>query len=651
VPVLDATALEKSYAARSLLHGVDLTLRRGERVGLVGLNGCGKSTLARILAGVEPPDEGRIALRRGASVAYLPQEPRLPAGQTVRQIVLESLAEWSQARERHDELTAVLAGGDAGAELDVDALSAGQAAAAEAIERLGGWERRHEADGIIHDLGIADPGRLSDTLSGGERRRVALAQVLVREPDLAVLDEPTNHLDVATIEWLEEYLATRFRGAVLLVTHDRAVLDRVTTRTLELEDGVLTSYDGGYATYLEARAERRAQEQRTERNRQNFLRREVEWLRRQPKARGTKQKARIRRAGEALDKSAPREERTAQLKLAAERQGKTILELDGVVLERGGQRLVDGLEMRLGAGQRVGVVGPNGVGKTSLLLAILGELAPVAGEIRRGTTTRIATLDQERSGLDPALTVRESLGERGEVASGGDVLEVAAYLERFLFDRPAQRVRVGELSGGERARVCLAKLLAERANLLLLDEPTNDLDTSTLAALEAMLLDFAGSAIVVSHDRWFLDRVATGILAFEGDGRVVLHAGNYSEYRERVGRSAPGEVASGASAVRRKRGVKVPPASPTARKLSYKEQRELEGLLDVIGAAEDEVTRFEAELASPETYQREAGSDRGQEAARISELSATLEAARARVAKLTARWEELEERREAAGRG
>ena len=317
--------------------------------------------------------------------------------------------------------------------------------------------------------------------------------------------------------------------------------------------------------------------------------------------------------------------------------------MDSLTLERGGARLIEDLELRVAAGQRIGVVGPNGSGKTTLLLAILGELEPAAGTLRCGLNTRIGYLDQQRSGLDPEQTVFESLGDRGEVESGGQRMEVASYLERFLFDRRAQRIKVGQLSGGERARVCLARLLAEKTNLLLLDEPTNDLDIPTLAALETMLTEYAGSAIVVSHDRWFLDRVATSILAFESNGLVELHAGNYSEYRDRTlerrrdeqvrdratSRAAPAAGADGEV------------AGTGPRKLSYKERRELDELLGQVEAAEDEAMRLETQLADPATYRAEGGGGE------VAVLTRAFDDARARVAQLTERWEELEARREA----
>ena len=630
VPILDARDLDKTYADVAVLDGVSLTLRRGERVGLVGNNGCGKSTLGRILAGFDLPDGGEVARRRGATVDYLPQEPLLPAGRTIRQVVASSLTEWNRAKRRWDDLTAALAAPAA----DHDRLAAEQATAADELTRLGGWERLHEAEAVIGHLGLDDPDRSVDTLSGGERRRVALARLLVGTPDLAILDEPTNHLDIATIEWLEDHLLNHFPGALLLITHDRYLLDRVTSRTLDLEAGRLTSYDGGYAAYLGGRAGRHAHAERVEKNRQNFLRRELEWLRRQPKARGTKQKARIGRADEALAQRAPRREATADLRLESERQGKTVLELSDLRLERDGRKLIDGLTLALAPGQRVGVVGPNGTGKTSLLLCLLGEFEPANGMRALGRNTRIGYLDQARSGLDDAVSLRECIaGDRGAIEFAGRTLRVESYLERFLFDRGAQRLRVGELSGGERARVCLAKLLSQRTNLLLLDEPTNDLDVATLGALEAMLCDYGGSAFIVSHDRWFLDRVATSILAFEGDGRVVLHAGNYSNYVERGSNAAPTPAQK--SEAPRERDERRPKAtSDRPRKLTWAERIELDGLLERVDEAERRVASLEQKLADPATYKR-ADAD-------IGALQRDVEAAREQVDTLTARWEELE---------
>jgi len=637
MPILDAANLRKVVADRTLLDDVTLTIRRGEKVGLVGQNGSGKSSLARVLAGIDEVDGGRISRRRESTVGYLAQEPVFPAGQTVRDVVLASLTEWNRLRHRFEALTEAL-----GETSDVDEqtrLAAEQAEIGDALEREGGWEREHEAEATVGNLGIDDPDRLVDTLSGGEARRVALAQLLVASPDFAILDEPTNHLDLSTIEWLEEFLRDRYAGAILLISHDRTVLDAVTTRTLEIHDGQVDSYDGGYARYLVAKAERAAHAERTWRNTQNFLRREVEWLRRAPKARGTKQKARISRAETALEETAPQAERQAELKMHSERLGKTILELSGVGLAREGKHLVGGLDLALRPGDRIGIVGPNGCGKTTLLLALLEQLEPSAGSIVRGANTKIGYLDQARTELDGNDTVREAaVGRATEISIGEEQLSAGAYLERFLFDRKQQRVKVAELSGGERARVCLARLLSQKCNLLLLDEPTNDLDVMTLSALESMLLDFGGSLLLVSHDRWLLDRVTTGILAFSGEGTVDYFVGGFADYRERRARE---ESAATARPETSKRNDSVAESTPTpaepkprARKLTHAERRELDGMMESIEAAEERVAEVQARLADPETYQGDG--------AEVTALREQLEAAEAEALKLTERWEELE---------
>ena len=381
------------------------------------------------------------------------------------------------------------------------------------------------------------------TLSGGDRRRVALARILVARPALAVLDEPSNHLDVETVEWLERYLIDEFPGALLLITHDRYLLDRVAQRTLELDQGSLYDYEGGYEEYLEAKAERQAHEARTEGNRQNFLRTELEWLRRQPKARSTKQKARIGRAEAAKSAPPPKVDRTTVLAMDTTRTGKTILEFKDLSLALGGRTLVSGLSFILTPGERLGIVGRNGTGKTTLLRAILGEQAPSAGEVVVGKNTRIAYFDQHRADLDESASIFDNVADNNSrITLGGQTIEVRAYLERFLFDPYKQRQPVGSLSGGERARVALAKMLSRGANLIILDEPTNDLDVNTLRALEEGLEGFAGCAVISSHDRWFLDRIATHIMAFEGDSKVVWYEGNYSEYeadrKRRLGKEA-----------------------------------------------------------------------------------------------------------------
>jgi ATP-binding cassette subfamily F protein uup len=421
----------------------------------------------------------------------------------------------------------------------------------------------------------------------------------------------------------------------------------VAQRTLEIDQGLVHSYDGGYEDYLEAKAERQAHEARTESNRQNFLRRELEWLRRQPKARSTKQKARIDRAEAAKAELGPVKEKTAALQLDAVRAGKTILELRKLTLRIGELTLVKDLDFILTSGERLGVVGRNGTGKTTLLRAILGELEPTSGEVVLGKNTKIAYFDQHRAQLDDDKSIFDNISDNNaRIQIGGESLEVRSYLERFLFDPYKQRQPVGSLSGGERARVALARILSRGANLVVLDEPTNDLDVATLGALEQLLVDFDGCAVTVTHDRYFLNRVATAILAFQGDAEVIRYAGNYDDYRAQRGRADEEKAAREAAAVAPRETARPKEAAPApARgvKLSYAEQKELDGLMERVEAADGAVAALEAELADPAFY-----ATRGSE---VNKLSAELAQKRAEAARLLSRWEELETRREAAGKG
>jgi len=613
-----------------------MSIAPGERVGVVGLNGAGKSTLSRILAGTEPADSGTVARRRGATVAYLEQVPHFEGDPTAFEAVTSGLLGWSEAVARHEAATQAVSRGEG----NLSFLLEQQHAAESDVERLGGWDRQHKVEAFLDHLGIHRSDAKVSSMSGGEQRRVALARVLISSPDLAILDEPTNHLDAETIEWLEQYLIEEYKNAILLITHDRYLLDRVAERTVEVANGEVYSYDGGYERYLEQKAERLAHAERTESNRQNFLRKELEWLSRQPKARSTKQKARIGRAEAAKAVAAPRADRTAALELDVVRSGKTILELRDLRVEIAGRVLIDKLTLFLTEGERVGIVGPNGSGKTTLLKTMLGERPPAGGTVVLGQNTKVAYFDQRRSGLDDSKSIWDNVvGDQSKIELGGEVIEARSYLERFAFDPHKQRQQVGSLSGGERARVALARLLRQSANLVILDEPTNDLDTATLGALESMLVDFGVTALVVTHDRWFLDRVATSVLAFEEGGRAVRYPGNYDTYRrlkaqqqaERASRppvESPAAVVTAASAAR---------TSNKKKGLSNNEQRELAGLPDAIEQAEQRVAELGQTLADPKTYA--AG---GKELARVT---AELELAKAQVDKLTARWEELELKR------
>lgn len=635
MPVLVAQDITKSYGQKTILDRVSLSIHSGERVGLVGSNGSGKSTLARILAGLEPADAGSVAVRREASVAYLAQEPILDPDATARSIVTAGLGSWSLAKTNYDALSAKIAAGEG----KTDKLLAEQAEAAAQIERLGGWDLMHRVEEILGHVGIERLDTPTRELSGGDKRRVALARILVAPPTLLILDEPSNHLDVETIAWLETYLSDEFEGALLVVTHDRYLLDRIVDRTLELHRGTVHSYDGGYETYLEAKAERMALEARTEQNRQNFLRGELEWLRRQPKARTTKQKARIQRAEAAKDARPQRAEKTARLTAEASITGKTLVELRNISIEMAARTLVKDLDLTILAGERIGIVGRNGTGKTTLIRTILGELTTAKGEVVLGKNTKVGYFDQHRSGLDEDASVYDNVAASGnKIELGGQPIEIRSFLERFAFDPHAQRQPVRSLSGGERARVALAKMLADKHGLLILDEPTNDLDLATLSALEEMLTEYSGSALVVTHDRWFLDRVATSLLVFEGNGKVVRYAGGYSDYLLQKAAADAAKEEQARAVVEAKNVSKEKPAVKNAKTkgLTWAEQREFETILEKVDAAEQEVAACEKALSDPALYASRANE--------VPAMTRKLDEAKARAAALMARWEELEQK-------
>lgn len=641
--LLSLQSVEKSYGPRQVLAGTTLTLSAGERVGLVGSNGAGKSTLARVMAGLESADKGKVMRARGAQVGYLAQNPAPDPQLTVLQAALAGLGPWNDALVRHEAISAELAGPQQSAE-QTEARLNEQAELAAVIEGAGGWELQHRAEALLQRLGVAELAAPVGRLSGGERRRVALAQLLLSAPDLLVLDEPTNHLDVESIDWLEKYLRSDFKGGLLVITHDRYFLDRVVERTLELAQGQVRSYPGGWEAYLSAKAEREMLEARSESNRQNFLRTELEWLRRQPKARGTKQKAREQRAATALERTAPSAQGSVQLVVASTRQGSKILEFEGAGVRYGERDLFTGLDLIVRPGERVGVVGPNGCGKTSLLRLTVGEQEPSSGQVIRGKNARIRYFAQSRIELDDALTVAENVaGQRDVVELGEQSLTIYSYLGRFLFHGQDIRKKVGILSGGERARVALAKLLLLPANLLVLDEPTNDLDVETMSSLEGLLCDFPGSVLVVSHDRYFLDRVATSILAFEPGPSLAKSDGGYTTYvrlrqqravaQRATAQRATAQASVGTAEATQERG----PKPGRLGKLSYKERRELETIEQRVEAADAQASELSALLDDKDIYKSDPS--------RAAQLAEQLQQAHAQVAELMDRWQQLESRR------
>ena len=503
----------------------------------------------------------------------------------------------------------------------------------ERIQQLEGWTVDSRVRTALNQLGCPPDDRKIGGLSGGERRRVALARALIARPDFLMLDEPTNHLDTESVEWITEFLAG-YPGGLLVVTHDRHFLDSVATTIVELRNGKFERYDGNYSEYLLQRAEKLATEELTEHKRQMFLRREIEWVRRRPKAQTSKSQARLDRFSAAESAGPPPSESEMELVIPPPPPlGNRVVDIEGVGMQFGGRRLFSDLSLNFAGGTRIGVTGRNGLGKTTLLRILLGEMPPTEGDVRIGSLTRFNYVDQGRLRVNEERTVLEEVSDGTEWVQWGDEkLSLRGYLKRFLFTDDRITTQVKHLSGGERSRLLLARVLKRGGNFLVLDEPTNDLDLQTMRVLEEALTLFPGCVLVVSHDRYFLNRVCTGILAFEGEGQVTFSEGNYDYYLEKRRRAASG---SGGGA--REFKVTGSPAGSKAgkpRKLSFKEQRELEGIEAVIQVAEAEVTEREAQFVDPE-FVRKNG-------ARMQALLAELETSKAKVAVLYARWEELE---------
>jgi len=616
--IASASELVVRFGNQVVLDHATLTIREGERVGLVGRNGSGKSTFLQIAAGALKPDAGEYNQRRDLVTGYMPQMFELDESATVHANILAGAQRVLDLIEEYERLPAE---------------SARSGIVLDKIAHFDGWNLEHRAKSLITNLHAPDPERIVRDLSGGEKRRVALCRALLARPDFLILDEPTNHLDTGSIEWLEDFLA-RYTGSCLFVTHDRYFLDRIATRVVELSRGKFYSYDGNYTDYLLARAERAAVEEMQEHKRQRFLKRELDWVRKAPRARRTKSVDRVERYFEMASQEAPEAELDVDLIIPpAPKLANRVIELREVGIELGGRALFRDLSLNLASGERLGIVGRNGVGKSTLLKIMLGQLAPTTGEVEIGARTEINYVDQNRLLLDDAKTVWEEVGEGSEyVRLGDENITLRGYLRRFLFTEERINTKIDRLSGGERSRVLLAKILKRGGNVLILDEPTNDLDLGTLRLLEEALVAFGGSVIVVSHDRYFLNRVCTAILAFEADGVVRYVVGNYDYYLEK--RAVAGVGDPGYS--------KSPPAGVTdpgynkgkPRKLKWKEERELEGMEAAILAAEDEVARIEALFADPEFFVKHA--------AELSIREGELRKARDEVARLYRRWQELE---------
>ncbi|HEY9507400.1 MAG TPA: energy-dependent translational throttle protein EttA [Gemmatimonadales bacterium] len=515
--------------SREILKGIYLAFYPGAKIGVLGSNGAGKSTLLRIMAGVDKDFLGDARPLPGTRIGYLPQEPQLDPSKDVRGNVMDGVREQQALLDQFNDISARFA--EPMDEEEMNRLLEKQGNLQERIDALGLWELDHKIDLAMDALRLPPGDADVSRISGGERRRVALCRLLLEQPDMLLLDEPTNHLDAESVWWLERYLA-EFKGTVVAVTHDRYFLDNVAGWILELYQGAGIPWEGNYSSWLEQKEQRLAREEKQASARQRTLQRELEWIRMSPRARQAKNKARITRYEELREEAARQTEGTAEILIPVpERLGDEVVVADKLTKGFGDRLLIDDLTFSLPRGGIVGVIGPNGAGKTTLFRMITGQEEPDGGTLTVGSTVQIAYVDQSRDALDPEKTVYQEIsGGEDQLQFGRRTVNARAYAAGFNFRGADQQKKVGTLSGGERNRLHLAKLLRSGGNLLLLDEPTNDLDVDTLRALEEALLGFAGCAVVISHDRWFLDRIATHILAFEGDSEVVWFEGNYQDY-------------------------------------------------------------------------------------------------------------------------
>ncbi|MFT5105165.1 MAG: ATP-binding cassette subfamily F protein uup [Pseudoalteromonas tetraodonis] len=613
--LISATDLNLAYGNQIVLEDATLAIHEGDKVGLVGRNGCGKSSFLKILAGVEHPDSGDIATRNDIVVGYLSQEFTLREDASVIDNIRDGAANIIGLIERFESGT----GGDH------DELQ-------NKIEAADGWNLDSRIATAMEELGAPLPERNVRELSGGEKRRVALCRAIISRPDLLILDEPTNHLDVESITWLEQFLISS-GSACLFVTHDRYFLDRIANRIVELADGKFFSHQGSYNDFLEAKAVRQEQDRAREGKRQGFLRREIEWVRAGVKARTTKSRSRLDNFYKIEGEAAPEKELNMDLIIPpAPRLGNTVVDAKGIGVHLDNRWLFADLDLEFEPGTCTGITGRNGLGKTTLLKTLMGQREPTEGGVSIGKRTHFNYVDQARLQLDGSNSIIKEVGGDSEVVQfGPDTISIRSYLRRFLFEDDRLNMRIDCLSGGEQSRVLLAKILHNGGNFLVLDEPTNDLDLQTLRVLEEAILGFAGVVVVVSHDRYFLDRVCDNIIAFEGDGQVRFQVGNFSYYREKFGSKKN----------QQKKARKVAPPTPqqevkavAPRKLKWKEERELEDMEGTIGKLETRIAKIESNFADPEFYK-----DKVEE---LPALEKQLKDLKTENEQLYKRWEELE---------
>lgn len=653
--IMTAEQLSKSYGEKILFQDASFGMGEYDKIGVVGVNGTGKSTFLRVLAGLEQADAGKVTINRGVRVAFLAQNPEFDPDITVLRGVFQNggpehqlVSQYMEAVEELELLPT-----DESLQTRVSRLS-------QEMDRLDAWGLENEAKSILTRLGIADFSRKMGVLSGGQRKRVALASALILPSELLIMDEPTNHIDNESVAWLESYLQKR-RGALLIITHDRYFLDRVCNVMLELDQGRLFRYEANYSRFLELKSEREEREAASEQKRQNLLRGELAWIRRGAQARSTKQKARIERFEKLQGMKPEYKNESLDISVASTRLGRKIVEIEGIRKSAGDRLLIDGLTYTAVPGDRVGIVGPNGYGKSTLLNMIAGRIQPEEGEVVLGQTVKLGYFTQEHQEMDPNQRAIEYIKDAAEVVETADGTRITAaqMLERFLFPPASQWTPISKLSGGEKRRLYLLRILMEAPNVLLLDEPTNDLDIQTLTVLEAYLDEFPGAVFVVSHDRYFLDRTVDKLMVFEGNGVVAVHAGDYSDYEERMnaaGSAAKDNAGSGAGSSDRAKGSSgngtgtgnasgstKDPERAEKLKFSYKEQREYETIDADVEAAEQRLTDITEQMAH-------AASD----AMRLQELMVEQQQAEAELDRLMERWaylSELAERIEAQKNG
>ncbi|EOU1878950.1 ABC-F family ATP-binding cassette domain-containing protein [Clostridium perfringens] len=587
--------ISKSYSEKILANNVSLGINEGEKIGLIGVNGTGKSSFLKIVAGVEEPDEGTVTKGNRVRIEYLAQTPDYDDNATVLEQVFKGNSEEMRILREYEELLEKIDKGEV-KENDSERLIRLQGK----IDALNLWDMESEAKNVLTKLGITNFEEKVGNLSGGQKKRIMLAAALITPCELLILDEPTNHLDNETISWLEEYLNSR-KGALLMITHDRYFLDRVTNRILELDRGRLFSYDGNYSVFLEKKMERIAIEKASEEKRQNLMRKELAWVRRGAKARTTKQKARLQRFDKLVNQEGFIENENIEISVMGTRLGKKIIEIEHLNKSFGDKKIVDDFNYIVLRSDRIGIVGPNGIGKSTLMGMIEGKVAPDSGEIIKGETVKIACFSQEDTHMHPEMRAIDYIKEAGEYlqTATGERITASQMCEKFLFDGTLQWTMIGMLSGGERRRLHLLRVLMEAPNVLLLDEPTNDLDIETLNRLEDYLDDFGGVVITVSHDRYFLDRICNKIFSYEGNGKIDIYTGNYGDYLLSKEEEAVNNKEKEVAVDKNKKEPSVDKNRNKGKvlKFSFKEQREFETIDEEIMTLEEKIEELDSLMA------------------------------------------------------